>query len=149
MKSNSNGFTLLEIIVVMVLIALAGSLVFLNVGKSRSSKEGTLFAKEMVSLCKQARRMAVASGIPITLYISSSQRSCWITDGKKIKIPEEMLIEGEGVALMDEDIYGIRFYPDGSTGGGTLTLSLSDRVIHEFRVDRLTGLITPVRSDAS
>ena len=101
----------------------------------------------MVSLCKKARRMAVTRGVPITFYISSSQRRCWITDGKKIKIPEELLIEGEGVALMDEDIYGIRFYPDGSTGGGSLTLSVSDRVIHEFRVDRLTGLITSVKAD--
>ena len=127
----------------MVLISLAGSLIYVNVGKSSANRKATSFAKEMVSSCRKARRMAIGRNETITFHISSSQRRCWINDSENaLEVPEMILIEGEGVSLLYQDVFGIRFYPDGSSSGGTLTLSISGRMIHEFRIDRLTGLIS-------
>ncbi len=149
MRSTSEGFTLLELLVVLVLLALAGSLVFVNVGKSIGKRETKIFAQEMVSLCKKARRMAVEDGAPKAFHISSVQRRCWVGDGtRSIEIPEKMLIEGEGVAQLNEDVYAIWFYPDGSSSGGELTLSISGRLIYAFRVDVLTGIITRIQENA-
>lgn len=142
MKFNSKGFTLVEILVVIIILALAGSLVFVNVGKSISKKNTKAFAQQMISLCKKARRMALDEGVPVAFNISSSQRRCWIKDrAKSIEFPEKMRIEGEGIAQLNEDIYTIRFYPDGSSDGGELTLSLPTLPVYTFRVDRLTGLL--------
>jgi len=155
MKSNFNGmltkkgFTLIEILVVMVLLAMAGSLIFFSVGKSMGSKQAKAFAQEMVSLCRKARRMAVDDGVLTALNISSTQRRCWVSGGtKSLEVPEQMLIEGVGVTQLNEDVYGIRFYPDGSTGGGELTISISGRTIYAFRVDALTGLLTRIDENA-
>jgi len=131
--------------VVMILVAMASSLIYVSVGKSKADREGKDFSREMVSLCKKARRMAVSQGEPKAVRISSIQRRCWIDDSKKsLRIPEQMLIEGEGVTRLREDIYAIFFYPDGSSSGGELTFSMSGHVIYAFRIDLLAGLIIPI-----
>ena len=145
MTLNSKGFTLLEIFVVMLLIAMAGSLVAINVGKTSGYKKNRLFAKQMISLCKKARRLAVNQAEPRAVHISADRRRCWI-EGREtfLGIPEDMLIEGEGIRRLSEDEYAILFYPDGSTSGGELTLSVSGAVMGRFRIDVLTGMIAPV-----
>jgi general secretion pathway protein H len=149
MKSNSKGFTLLEIIVVMILVAVASSLVFVSVGKSIGKKKDKAFAEDMVSLCKEARFRAIDKGVPAAILISSGERRCWIGGTEKsLEIPEEMLIEGEGVALFQEGVYAVHFYPDGSSSGGELTLSVFGRLVYAFKIDRLTGLISRVEGHA-
>ena len=59
MKFNSDGFTLLELVVVLVILSILGSLVFINVGTSASQKKTKIFVNEMMSLCRKARRVAV------------------------------------------------------------------------------------------
>ncbi len=148
MKFNSKGFTFVEILVVIIILALASSLVFVNVGKSISKKNTKAFAQQMISLCKKARRMALYEGVPVAFNISSGQRCCWIKDrANAIEFPEKMSIEGEGIAQLDEDIHTIRFYPDGSSDGGELTLSMPTAQVYTFRVDRLTGLLTRVEEE--
>jgi general secretion pathway protein H len=147
--SSKNGFTLVEILVVVVLLAMAGSLVFVSAGKTMAGNRNRAFAGEMLSLCKKARRMAVDDGVPTAFNISSGQRRCWVGDSKKtLEIPEEMLIEGEGISQLNEDVYTIGFYPDGSSGGGTLTLSVSGQTVYAFRIDILTGMLTRIEEDA-
>jgi general secretion pathway protein H len=150
MRYNSKtGFTLVEILVVMVLLAMAGSLVFVSTGKSVTGNRNRAFAREMISLCKTARRIAVDDGVPTAFNISSGQRRCWVGDStKSLEIPEEMLIEGEGVSQLNEDVYTIGFYPDGSSEGGTLTLSISGKTVYAFRVDMITGMLTRIEEDA-
>ena len=141
---NSRGFTLIEILVVMVLIAVSGSLVYLSVGRSAEQKQGKLFAQEMVGLVKKARRMSLAFSRPVAFYISSADRLCWVEGGAAgLKIPEKVLIQAAGIAHVDADVYGVFFYPDGSSSGGELTLSANGQPFFVFRVDILTGLVTP------
>ena len=89
------------------------------------------------------------NGIPTNVYISSSQRCCWIDDRTKaIEFPEQMLIQGQGVARLTEDLFAIRFFPDGSSPGGELTFSLLDQPVYAFRVDRITGLLSRIEENS-
>jgi len=143
--SFDKGYTLVEILVVMILLATIGSLVFVNVGRSIGKKKTKAFTQQTLALCKKARRMAMDNGVPTNVYISSSQRRCWINDrAKAIQFPEQVLIEGQGVTRLNEDLYAICFYPDGSSSGGELTVSLSDQPVYAFSVDRLTGLVAEI-----
>ncbi len=141
---NSRGFTLIEILVVMVLIAVSGSMVYLSVGRSAEQKQGKLFAQEMIGMVKKARRTSLASSRPVAFYISSTDRRCWVEGSQaSLKIPEKVLIQAAGISHLDADVYGVFFYPDGSSSGGELTLSANGQPFFVFRVDILTGLITP------
>ena len=150
MKYNfDKGYTLVEILVVLILLATAGSLVFVNVGKSVTNRKTKAFTQQTIALCKKARRIAMDYGAPVNVYISSSQRCCWINDREKaIEFPEQMRIEGQGVTQLNENLYAIRFYPDGSSSGGELTVSLSDQPVYAFSVDRLTGLVAEIEENS-
>ena len=149
MKYNSDGFTLLELIIVMVIIAIGSSLVFVRVGKSVATRRNKSFAYELISLCKTARRLAIERGMPISFYISGDKRQCWIDDtGMSIDVPEEMLVEGERVSAFDNGVYGFSFYPDGSASGGELTLSVAGSTLCTVKVDVITGTISAAGSVA-
>jgi general secretion pathway protein H len=141
---NSRGFTLIEILVVMILIAVSGSLIFLNVGRSVEKKQGKLFAQEIVGFVKKARRESLERSMPVAFYISSVSRFCWIEGSQsKLDIPEKIQIQSKGITNFDNDIHGIYFFPDGSSSGGELTLVMNGRPYFAFRVDILTSVINP------
>ncbi|MBF0257896.1 MAG: prepilin-type N-terminal cleavage/methylation domain-containing protein [Desulfamplus sp.] len=181
---NRNGFTLIEIIVVIILIAIAGSLVLMNVGQSGRMKESRMFADKIVAMCKKARLSAVGKGIPSCLTISSESRECSIgfmddamsdsqtaiNDGFEgssrnidkygdfpsssenadmLKIPENILLEGENIKVDSNGLYFICFYPDGSSGGGILAVSVENEFEFTFQVDMLTGSIKEISSHDS
>jgi len=181
---NAKGFTLIEIMVVMILIAISGSLVLTNVGQSGRMKESRMFASQIVSMCKKARLTAINNGIPACLTIEPKSRECRVglmddlmsefynAQGKNdedkelrdsgdrgqpddpyrqlsgmsatnsnLKIPENILLEGEYIKVDSNGVYFICFYPDGSSGGGILTVSVENEFQFTFQVDMLTGSI--------
>ncbi|MDY6908836.1 MAG: GspH/FimT family pseudopilin [Thermodesulfobacteriota bacterium] len=149
MKSPSEkGFTLLELLVVLVILSLTGSLVFMHVGRGLSGREDRRFVQEFLELARAARRAAVGRGEPTALYISQDERRCWVGGRKgSVAIPEAMLIEGEGIAAAGGDRHAIVFYPDGSSSGGRLVFSIGDRRPHTIRIDMITGLAEVVNAD--
>lgn len=182
---NSKGFTLIEITVVIILVAIAGSLVLMNIGQSGRMKQSRMFASEMISMCKKARITAITKGVPACLTISPELRECRIgfadevisdpvsntadddsnpADGysdkydhnegvsskaDSLKIPENILLEGENIKVDADGVYFICFYPDGSSGGGILTISVENEFEFTFQVDMLTGSIKEVADQDS
>lgn len=169
------GFTLIEVLVVMILIAIASSLVLMHVGQSGRMRQNRMFAGKMVDLCRKARLTAVGSGIPTCMTISPEARECrinrldqlwdmvssrekepeegidWSGLSKSsapkrdvLQIPEVVLLEGERIQATDNGISYICFYPDGSSSGGALTVSVEDEFEYDFQVDMLTGAIREV-----
>ena len=145
MRYSSKGFTFLELVVVLVILGVMSSIVFVRVGRSVTSKRPRLFVQEMVGLCRKARRLAIADGMISSFYISSDERKCWVNSRQPLEIPAEIKVEGEGVKELENGIFGIRFFPDGSSSGGSLFISRSDNRLYAFRVDMLTGLIMPIK----
>lgn len=74
----NRGFTLIELVVVMLLIALASSLVLMNVGQSGRMKQDRIFVEKLMGLCKGARTTAMARGIPVCMTILPERRLCLI-----------------------------------------------------------------------
>ncbi len=140
---NARGFTFLELLVVMLLIAISSSLVYLSVGRSVAQKEGRLFASEMMGVVKKARSASISTGRPVAFCISSQDRFCWV-EGRQVKldIPEKIRVQQQGMANIDNDVYAIYFYPDGSSSGGEVTLAVGNKPFFVFRVDILTGIVT-------
>ncbi len=164
-RFNSKGFTLIEIIVVMMIISIAGSMVFMNIGKGAEKREIKLFVEKMVSVCKKARMTALSKGVPVSFVISPMDRKCWIkentgnaegenadgegADGKSMDgqksvfpIPGKILIEASGLTEKADGLYQIIFYPDGSSSGGDLAIRQGDKYAFFCRIDLLTGIVS-------
>ena len=145
--SGTAGYTLLELMVVMILITLAGSMVFVNLGNSMGKRKNKAFAEQLYGLLSAARQTAVLQRQPVAVKISASESLCWMDPGQgraPLKVPEQIQIDGADVARVDEDVHALYFYPDGSASGGILYLSTDGVVLTGLRVDRLLGVISKV-----
>jgi len=119
----------------MILLVFAGSLVYVSVGRSMNRNQGKMFTKEMATMIKKARISAISQGLPVMFHISSADRHCWIHgDDRVLDIPEDILIEGEGIQYIDND---------------TLSVLSNGQMLYMVRVDMLTGILTPLTGHES
>lgn len=145
---HSGGFTLLEILLVLVLIGIASMVVIPNLGGLEVRSFGAR-VREATALLNYARRIAVVSGQPATASFVVGTESG--SSARPDAVPAEAgRWQGEGLALrfrdsthqeseVDERL-DVVFYPEGGSTGGTLRLQLEDRVA-EIAVDPITGRV--------
>ncbi len=143
--SRSEGFTLVELLVVMVLIGLLSGLIFTSVGSSIFKTEEKRFVQDFLQGLNRARAASLGRGTAVRFVIDGTERTFYMDAKKKKKIPEGVQIEGEGIAEFGENTFGIIFFPDASSSGGELDLKLGDGQVEKVTVSRLLGVITSRR----
>jgi general secretion pathway protein H len=134
---SSDGFTLIEMIVVLVVLALIAGIV-MSRGPSRSP---TLEVKQAVAMVAQAMRGARAAAIaadrPVDVEIDTVGHSIRSGLGMLTLLPGTVGIEG---TIARARRVGIRFAPDGSSSGGGVALT-EGAVRMLVTVDGLTGRV--------
>lgn len=146
--SRPSGFTLVELLVVLAIMAVASTLVFLTVGSGVGRKADRRFVVELGGLLRKGRHQAMVGGAPVAVVFSEESRQCWIADpGEgRLDIPAELEIHAVGLLRADEAVYLI-FYPDGASSGAELTIVWRGSVLSRLRVDPLTGLVLSVSAE--
>jgi general secretion pathway protein H len=147
------GFTLLEILLVFTIIAMASILVVPNVG-NMDSRTFTVQLRQVNSILHYARRNAVITGLPSTARLYTSSRGP--RDELAVNLAQEVIWESQGIALQFEDstervtdvedFVDFTFYPEGGSTGGTLILAQNGRETR-LVVDPFTGRISSEESD--
>ncbi len=138
----SPGFTLIELLVVLVLMGLLGSIVFLSVSTGILSSREKRFVQDFRQTLNRARMVSLSSGQPAQFLIDSERRAYSLNGRKWQDIPETMQVEGEKIAEVSPGVFGVTFYPDGSSSGAELDLRWENGDTDRISVDRLLGLIT-------
>ncbi len=119
---SKTGFTLIELIVVLFLIALATSIVFLNVKINKSLNSEEIFFKNFIELINKARVNSIVEEKNIQILINGNSRTVKILGEKKtLKIPTSITISAEKI-ISDGDNHIINFYSDGSSSGAILNV---------------------------
>jgi general secretion pathway protein H len=139
--AGSAGFTLLELLVVLVLVAGALALVpGLIAGRSPPVLDGS--AREIAGVLREARSRAIFLGRDQRVTLDLDARRLIDARGRETALPE-----GLGLALLtataelEGDGRGaIRFFPDGGSTGGRVRLVQDGREIAVV-VDWLTGRV--------
>ena len=142
-RQRLHGLSLLELLIVLALMAiLAGiTLPMFGPGVSTSALRGA--ARQVASGLRSARSEAVAQRRETFLVIDVA--------GKRFKIDQEAgehkLPDGISIKLftaqndlVDANVGAIRFFPDGGSNGGRVTLAAGERKF-EVDVDWLTGRV--------
>jgi general secretion pathway protein H len=134
---RGRGFTLLELLVVIALMAMAFGLVSFSVGQGLQAARERQVMREMVAALRQARLQAVLSGAPAMLSLDLQRRTFQAPGQRPGQWPADM-----GVQLTSASELGaqVAFYPDGSSSGGNLLLVRDGR---QWRIDVgwLTGSV--------
>lgn len=143
------GFTLMEILVVMVLVAMLFGIVGLSVSRSLSGAEIRNEAREVIAGLRHTRGQAIVKRNEQTFNVDAEKRT-WQAAGREPKtLPEGLEVDMTTARseLTAENAGGIRFYPDGSSTGGNVKLVAGQRV-WRINVAWLTGEVSLERDES-
>jgi len=136
------GFSLLELMVVLVLIVLLFSVVALSVNRSVTGAEIRNASREVTAGLRHARGQAIVTRRQIVFRVDTEARTWQAGSRPPVRIPESMgvTLNTARSELTGETAGGIRFFPDGSSTGGSVVLTAGEREWH-VSVGWLTGEI--------
>jgi general secretion pathway protein H len=142
-KASERGFTLLEMVCVIAIVAMLAAVLLPFVPRHTSRARLQAYAIEAAALLKADRNAAILSGVDVSTLVNAPLRA--IRSGataQLVRIPEDVRFE----ALLPQTCRQraaastISFFSDGMSCGGAITLARLD-TSYEIRVNWLTGRI--------
>ncbi len=139
-NAPQKGFTLVELIVVLVIAALVLALVGTSISRSITGAEMRAAARKVAANLRYTRTHAILQKSEQVFIVDTEAGTFQAPEREVVKIPEEMSIAltTARTELTGENVGGIRFYPDGGSTGGFVELE-SDNRIYKVSVAWLTG----------
>jgi len=138
--SKGRGFTLVELIVVLVIMGLVLALVGTSISRSISGAEMRTAARKVAANLRYTRTQAILKKSEQVFIVDSEAKTYQAPERELVELPEEMRVALTTARseLTGENAGGIRFYPDGGSTGGWVELE-SDNRIYKVSVAWLTG----------
>jgi general secretion pathway protein H len=121
------GFTLLEMLVVLVIVALAAGLLLTHDPRPSPAVAARGAAAQVAAALRAARGRAILTDAPVAVTLDAVRHRLGIAGEAPVPLPPVVPISGSGVIL---------FAPDGSSSGGRIVLG--GRTV---TVDWLTGRV--------
>jgi general secretion pathway protein H len=147
-SNGQRGFTLVELLVVLVIAALALSLVGTSISRNISGAEMRNAARKVAASLRYTRTQAILTKSEQVFLVDTEKRTYQAADRPIAELPEGMNVELNTARseLTSETTGGIRFYPDGGSTGGNVRLEANGRV-YQVNVTWLTGEASLERPD--
>jgi len=146
----NKGFTLLELIVVLFIVVLGFSVVGINLSSGNDATELKVAARDIVSALRFARGEALISHQETTVTLDLAENTYTVSGRDKVySIPKA--IDVTVVTAQNELTEGsasIRFFADGSSTGGRITVELG-KAAWQIDINWLTGQIELDDTEAS
>ncbi len=140
---SAAGFTLIDMLVVLSIVALALALVVPAISKSMVESVHDVARDVQISL-RQTRAKAV-SGQQSRLFWVNTQDNSYVNHKGKTKSFSSVISMRVKVATTEIDgaKAGVRFFPDGSSTGGQLTVYDAGAAV-SVNIDWLTGRVSVI-----
>ena len=141
--SRQSGFTLIELVAVVVLIGIALSVVSLSFSKSMTSAKIQAASRDLVAALRYTRGQAIVTGKQAALDLDIRSNTYQAPGKPIVKLPQDMqMVLYTADSEQTSTTSGrIRFFPDGASTGGHISVRLGER---EWRINVswLTGEVT-------
>jgi len=143
------GFTLLEVLVVLVIIAMATTLAAMVFSGGLDGMRLRSSSKEIAAQLRYTRTQAIATGLPQRFSIDPRGHRWHAAGNRQGKIPPALGVDFIGAREVQPRAGegGIVFFPDGASTGGRVQLSVK-RAAWRIDVSWLTGEVTLARASA-
>lgn len=149
-RSGQHGFTLLEILVALVIGVLLVALVPPLLSGMSGATELRGAARQLAAGLRNARNEAISSRRDALLTLDlAAHRFAVSGDPRSIALPADvtLTLDTAEVEVNDRTAGSIRFFPDGSSTGGAITVA-NTKLSYRVTVDWLTGAIAIIEQDA-
>lgn len=140
---GSRGFTLIELLVVLLLLGLMYGLAAPMLGAGSTGVDMKAASRQLAAGLRKARGVAVTEQREAVLTLDVDGRRFSVTGDPKIyALPRqlELALFTAQSELVREKTGNIRFFPDGTSTGGRVTVSAGESK-QEVDVDWLTGRV--------
>lgn len=143
-RSPASGFSLLEMLCVVLLIGVMATMTAVSVQRGLGGARAQSAAGELAAALRRARLQAVVGGRITDFRLDPARASYRIGDAVPVVLSGDlhlgMRYAREAVEPAATEAGGIRFFPDGSSSGGRITLRQGRR---QWRLDVswLTGAV--------
>ncbi len=140
--AKSYGFTLMELMVVLIIMAVSAGVILPRVGSGLRNMEDREFLQLFVQTIKRARLIAMNSGEIVAFRIRSSERLYDIVNPPQLPIPENVDIYADNLEQDPETgDHLIIFYPDGSLVGNDLEMVFDKGRTFRIAIHPLFGTV--------
>lgn len=145
-RARAGGFTLFELLAVILLIGIAAAAVSVSVSRGLASARVSAASSEMAAALRATRAQAIVKGKEQHFDVDIRDGSYRAANGRLVKLPKGMKLS---ITSAKEDQVNpttgrIRFFPDGSSTGGHVTLQRGQRR-WQVNVAWLTGAVSVVQ----
>lgn len=142
---RARGFTLFEMLAVILLIGIAAAAVSIPVTQGLASARVSAASGELAASLRWTRAQSIVHGESLALEVDTSASTYHAPGKPVVRLPKGMRVS---ITSAHEDQANattgrIRFFPDGSSTGGRVTLKRGDREWH-VNVAWLTGAVSVV-----
>jgi general secretion pathway protein H len=137
------GFTLLEMLIVLALMAIIAGVVIPIFGTGVSTTELKRATREVAAGLRLARSQAIAQRSDSVLMLDVAGRTFSVPPDPRVhSMPSgiELKLFTAQRDLVSDQVGAVRFFPDGGSTGGRITLAAGDRKF-DVDIDWLTGRV--------
>ena len=154
MNSHSTaegGFTLLEMVCILAVIAMVAAVLLPYISRSTSRPRLEAYAVETASLLRADRTAAIRNRVQVVTQVDAGARSLRSgSTGRTLRVPDDVAFDAILPSRCNDRpaFFSISFFPSGISCGGTVVLSRPGTT-YEIRVNWLTGAIEIVSRSMS
>jgi general secretion pathway protein H len=144
-KVNQRGFTLLELVVVLLVMALAAGVAAPSIGRSADALRMRTEIAGFSAFLRHAREQAISTRRPQRVVVDPSDHVMRVYTGEDLRrtrtIPASWTFDARDAAGLT-----VRFEPQGSSSGGEYRIAV-DRVSWRVTIDAFTGRVRTARDE--
>jgi prepilin-type N-terminal cleavage/methylation domain-containing protein len=137
------GFTLLELVVTLMVLALALAVAGPTIGRTTDTIRTRAEVARFSAFLRHAREQAITTQRPHELSVDPAARRVTLRAGEEIRqirsLPEHLPVQAEPAVALT-----VRFEPHGTTSGGAFRVA-SGTTRYRVTVDPLTGRVRAAR----
>jgi|SRR5690554_828343 len=135
LQTGREGFTFIEVLIVIIIIGIVSSLIIPSFGLTLSGIEDRLVREKTINLFKQARAEAITDRNKQKIRISDNKVYYQFSKGEELIIKDGIKrIETRGISKNE-----IIYYPDGTCSGGEIIFILQNNNDFLIRLNKIYG----------
>jgi general secretion pathway protein H len=141
MRGGEDGFTLLEMVCVVAMVALIAAVLLPHVPRGTSRQRLEAYAIDTASLLHADRNAAVRGHTQVVTQVDATNRSVRSgSNGRIVRMADDVMVEAILAQRCNERpaFSTISFFASGMSCGGTIVLTRPS-MTYEIRVNWLTG----------